>query len=94
MKTEKINTRFMQGNKDIDCEIFDIMIDNYGHEKVLLENDINFEDAIYSNGFIHAIENGLIPTLELISSIESKRPQEYHHIIINDECYIMYFISN
>jgi len=91
MKTRQVNTRFMQGNLDVECEIFDIMVNEYGMSEVC-NSGINFEDAIYSNRFIEAIENGSIPCLELVDNSEMIRGEkEYHHVIIDDVCYKMYF---
>jgi len=90
MKTQKKYTRFMEGNKDVDGEIIDLLYNYYG--KTFFECDIDFDNAIYSNGFIHAIENNLIPEIDsMIPSFESKINKEYHHLIINNECYILYF---
>jgi len=84
-----INTRFMQGNKDNEGIVLDVLLNAYGKAAIL--SDIDFDNAIYSNGFISAIENGLIPELNTIPSYLPKKDKEYHHIIINDECFIMYF---
>lgn len=93
MKTQRVNTRFMQGNKDVDGIIFDILVEEYGM-KAFLESNFDTDNAIYSNGFISAIEKGLIPSLEL-NSTDSHRyhneNEEYHHVIINDECFNVYF---
>lgn len=93
MNTQKINTRFMQGNKDIDGEVFDLLVDEYGMMEVI-ESNFDTDNAIYSNGFVKAIEEGKIPTLELHNT-DSHRMfnelEEYHHVIINDECYNVYF---
>lgn len=93
MNTIKVNTRFMQGNKDVDCVIFDILVEEYGQEAVLL-SDFDTDNAIYSNGFIKAIEAGKIPTLELYNTDSyrfNNALTEYHHVIINDNCYNVYF---
>ncbi len=91
MKTRKTTTRFMNGNIDVDGEILDILTAEYGMA-VAMECEINFDDAIYSDGFVHAIESGLIPQIDTISkSFERKKEGEYHHLIYNDECYVIYF---
>ena len=85
----KVNTRFMSGNKDNEGVVFNVLMNAYGKGAIL--SDIDFDNAIYSNGFVSAIESGLIPELEIIPSFMPKKDKEYHHVIINDECYIMYF---
>ena len=90
MKTLKVNTRFMQGNKDLEGVIIDALIENCGHESVLM-SDFDFDEAIYSDGFINAIEKGLKPTMNITESFNAKGNEEYHHVIINDTCYVMYF---
>jgi hypothetical protein len=92
MKLAQVNTRFMQGNKDIDGVVADIMIEKYGFQEVIINSGIDFDNAIYSNGFISAIKEGLVPEPKLIE-IPSlvKGSVEFHHVIIGDECYAMYF---
>lgn len=93
MKTRKAHTRFMIGNIDLDGEIFHILINEYGQKKVLL-SEFDTDDAIYSDGFISAIEAGKTPTLELHSTDSHRfhnELKEYHHAIINDKCYNVYF---
>ena len=83
----------MQGN--IDCEdlIFDILVQEHGLNEVCC-SEFDTDNAIYSDGFIHAIEEGKIPMLKLHPT-DSHRfhndLEEYHHVIINDECYNVYF---
>lgn len=83
----------MNGNIDLDGVIFDILVDNYGMKTVVF-SDFDTDNAIYSDGFIQAINAGKIPTLEL-KDTDSHRfyseLEEYHHVIINDECYNVYF---
>ena len=86
MKTRKTNTRFMVGNIDVEGTIFDIFVNEYGMNEVV-NSGIDFDNAIYSDGFISAIENGWLPKLQLKSSIV--KCGEYHHVIIENECYIM-----
>jgi hypothetical protein len=93
IKTRNIKTPRMAGNIDLDGCIFDILVENYGQQKVLL-SDFDTDKAIYSNGFISAVERGLIPTLDLFDT-DSYRAynelEEYHHVIIGDRCYNVYF---
>lgn len=93
MKTKEINTRSMQGLKDVDGEIFNILCSHYSMDEIF-ESKIADEDAIYSRGFINAIEMGLIPTLEVVSNHALKGDIEYHHFILNDECYCALFTNN
>ena len=93
IKIRKINTQFMSGNIDLDGCIFDILVENYGQQKVLL-SDFDTDKAIYSDGFISAIEKGLIPTLDLFDTDSHRfynELKEYHHVIIGDRCYNVYF---
>ena len=76
----------MNGNLDVDGVIFDLFVNEYGMWAVC-NSGISFDEAIYSDGFISAIENGWMPKLELKSS--TQRINEYHHVIINGECYSM-----
>lgn len=81
----------MWGNDDVEGVILDILIQEYDHKRVIF-HEIDFSDAIYSNGFISAIERGAIPQIEGIHpSYQRKREGEYHHLIFNDECYCVYF---
>lgn len=89
MKTTKVHTRFMDGNKT--TEVFDILSEHYGMN-VVCNHKIDYEAAIFSNGFINAIEDGLIPILgSEHESFKQKQDKEYHHFILNDECYVVYF---
>lgn len=93
METRKVETRFMSGNIDLDGVIFDTLISEHGHAAVF-SSDFDTDNAIYSDGFIRAIKNGMIPMLELHTT-DSHRFlndfEEYHHVIINDECFNVYF---
>jgi len=95
LNTRKQETRFMNGNIDLDAVIFDILVEEHGM-KAVIESNFDTDNAIYSDGFIKAIENGLVPCLEL-NNTDSHRFthdfSEYHHVIINDECYNVYFKS-
>ena len=90
METRKANTRFMNGNIDVEGVIFDLLVDNYGMSEVC-NSIISFDEAIYSDGFILAIENGKIPELGIVENCKKNTSKEYHHVIYNDECYVMYF---
>lgn len=83
----------MMGNIDLDGVILDILISEYG-QKTVLFSDFDTDNAIYSNGFISAIESGKIPMLELHPTDSHRfyhEDNEYHHVIINDECFNVYF---
>lgn len=94
MVTKKVNTRFMEGNIDIDGIIFDIVCDSIGMQAAM-NIDFDFDNAIYSNGFISAINNGLIPNFSTIkmsnSTCNNQNDTEYHHVIVGDNCYVVYF---
>ncbi len=91
MKTIKKQTRFMNGNIDVEGQIYDILVSEYGINEVM-SLGIDFDSAIYSDGFINAINNGLVPSIENIhESFSGKLDKEYHHIIIDDKCFVMYF---
>ena len=92
IQTKKIETRFMSGNLDVNQEIFDIMVEYHGQYEVCM-NGFEMDNAIYSNGFINAVEDGKIPMLTLHSTLTRSEGNltEYHHVIINDECYNVFF---
>ena len=91
MKTRKTETRFMSGNIDLEGEVMDILLENYSREEVY--SSMFFEDDIvFSDGFVSAIENGKVPQLDKIyESFEGKIGEEYHHFVLNDKCYVVYF---
>jgi len=94
--TTQQSTRFMRGNLDIENVINDILIDAHGCSEVY-SSDFDTDNAIYSNGFIDAIEEGKIPMLELHNTDSHRfynELEEYHHVIINDECFNVYFKAN
>lgn len=96
MKVRKTQTRFMNGNIDVDGIVADILTDNHG-QKAFLTSDFDTDNAIYSDGFIKAIESGLIPCLELLPTDSHRfynENEEYHHVIINDVCYNVHFKEN
>lgn len=90
MNTIRVNTRFMQGNKT--DEIFDLLADYYGMGAVC-SDEIDWCEAIFSDGFILAIKSGLIPILgsQEVSFGARNSDVEFHHIIYNEECYKIYF---
>lgn len=91
MRTRKVKTRFMNANVDVDGDIANLLIAEYGMIEVL-NCGIDFDEAFYSDGFIYAIEEGKIPTLNSIcESFLGKKHGEYHHLIHEDKCYVMYF---
>ena len=89
MKTQEVHTQLMIGYKDIEGVIYNLLCDTYGCVSVF-ESNFDTDNAIYSANFISAIENGLIPELELVDN-SVKREQEYHHVLINGECFRAYF---
>ena len=95
LNTLKKQTRFMNGNIDVDGIIFNILVDAYGMKAVCL-SDFDTDEAIYSDGFILAIKQGKTPTLELTTTGSHRfynDLEEYHHVIIKDNCYNVYFKS-
>jgi len=94
MKTKKVKTRFMEGNIDVDGSVFDVICDKIGIEKAM-NIDFDFDNAIYSNGFISAINSGLVPDFSTIkksnSNSNNQNDTEYHHVIVDDNCYVVYF---
>ena len=90
MKTREINTRFMTGHQDVDGEIMDLLLNEYGTQ--VYDLGISFDECIYSTRFIAAVESGLIPDINRIEPAHAaKKYGEYHHFIYNDECFTMYF---
>lgn len=89
---KKKQVSFMNGNVDLDGLVNDILIETHG-VKAFVESGIDFDNAIYSDGFLDAIEDGLVPTLELHKNTHKAGyiQDEYHHICINGDCYKMYF---
>ena len=80
----------MQGNLDAHSDIYNEIRSHY-ENKVFFESVFAEDDIIYSDGFVHAIEMGLFPELEIHESFLAKRDQEYHHLIVKDKCYVAYF---
>lgn len=93
VNTRKASARFMNGNIDLDGVILDILADEYGMSEVC-NSEFDPSSAIYSDGFIKAIEEGKTPTLDLHPTDSHRfnnELSEYHHVIINNECYNVYF---
>ena len=91
MEFRKVSTRFMDANKDVNAVVLNVLIDYYGMSAVF-NSEFDWEECLYSNGFVHAIQQGLVPVLGTESeSFKPKRDGEYHHFISNDECYVVYF---
>ena len=89
MEIQKVKTRSMDANR---TEIvFDILVEKYGMDKVCFD-EIDWLEALFSNGFMLAIKEGLTPELGSHKlSGESKYCGEYHHLISNEICYVIYF---
>ena len=92
---KKVQTRFMSANQDTESIIFDLMADTYGMSETC-NNDFDYSDALFSDGFVLAIEmDQMIPVLGSEIKVEDwdKRHggREYHHAILNDECYVVFF---
>lgn len=91
MRTETTNcsTRFMNGKKI--SNIIDILSEDYSMCEIF-GCGIDFEEAVYSLGFVNALEEGLVPDLSRIyPSFAPVYDGEYHHLVYNDECYEVYF---
>ena len=80
----------MHGNMDIYGDIYNEIRSHYENE-VFFESVFAKEDIIYSDGFVNAISMGLFPELQIHESFLAKRDQEYHHLIINEKCFVAYF---
>jgi len=97
VETRRVKKEFMfYGQIDVYGDIQDLVKSTYGKENfydTLWESD----DIVYSENFIAAIERDQIPSLKLYPNHEARIacPEgfspEYHHVIINGECYICYF---
>lgn len=76
-------------------EVFDILADEYGMGAAC-SSKIDWCEALFSNGFILAIENNMIPVLgtEKVSDYTNRNGEEFHHFLYNDECYVIYFKEN
>ena len=87
----KVSTRFMDANQDVNNIIFDALTDKYSMSEVC-NHEFDYCDALFSNGFVSAVSDGRLPILgtEQLSFV-AKKKGEYHHVIFNDECYVVYF---
>ena len=91
MRTETTDfaTRFMNGKKI--NNIIDILSEDYSMGEIF-SCDIDFDEAVFSMGFVAALEEGRMPDLSRIyPSFAPVYDGEYHHLIYNDECYSVYF---
>jgi Ran GTPase-activating protein (RanGAP) involved in mRNA processing and transport len=89
----KINTRFMSGNKIKNFTLWEFT-DMTQIE--MMEFPYDLESAIISDNFLKALQENKIPDFTTIKESNTFHNansinQEYHHIIINDICYIVYF---
>lgn len=92
---KKAATRFMNANQDTEGVVFDLMTEHYGMSETC-NNDFDYCEALFSDGFVLAIRmDDMIPVLGSEIKIEEwdKRHggREYHHAILNDECYVVFF---
>jgi len=91
---KKVETRFMRANKDEETLVFDSLVEENGMSEVC-NNKFCYEDALFSNGFVDAFEDGSLPILgsEIKAEDWDKRHcgKEYHYAILNDECYVIFF---
>lgn len=92
IEVRKVKTRFMNGNLDVNGDIYDYLRGEYGMAD-MIKNHVDHSEAIYSDGFVNAFNNGRMPILgsEVLSFEPHKRDDEYHHVIVGDNCYRMYF---
>ena len=68
------------------CDLDNVIIELNASELPIMDGSSKY--------FVEAIENGSIPCLELVDNSEMIRGEkEYHHVIIDDVCYKMYFNS-
>jgi hypothetical protein len=91
MKTIEIYIKGSRFYEDLECFIDELLTNEYGYDAVM-NFEIDFCDALYSSGFIFAINEGGIPRIEKIQlSGAALRGGEYHHLYYNDTCYVVYF---
>lgn len=89
METRQINTQFMRANKT--DEVFDMLVDEHGMG-IMCNHEIDYNEALFSNGFIYACENGMTPILgSHQDTFENKGDEEYHHMIFDGVCYNVFF---
>jgi hypothetical protein len=89
MTRQYIPTRFMRATKTSD--VFEALVEEHGMGLVCAHG-VDYESALFSEGFMHAIDSGRLPILgtERANS-DMKMDQEYHHMIVNGECLVAYF---
>ena len=68
MKTREIYIKGSRFYKDLECFIDELLTNEYGYDAVM-NCEIDFCDALYSSGFISAIDKGGIPRIEGIQSV-------------------------
>jgi|JI6StandDraft_1071083.scaffolds.fasta_scaffold541844_1 hypothetical protein len=91
MSRQSIATRFMRATRTAD--VFDALVDEHGMG-VVCADEIAYDEALFSNGFLSAVDAGRLPILgSHRPSFESKMDQEYHHMIVGDECFAVYFTA-
>ena len=94
IQVRKVKKDFMIGNIDVDNTIYnDVLLQNYSYTE-LNDNGWMTDDIIYSDGFISAIERGLIPALKKFDTDSHRfynELEEYHHAIIDGVCRNIYF---
>jgi len=71
-------------------EVFEAMEEHYGMA-AMCADEFDYEEAAFSAGFIHAVKQGRIPVLGSHLEFHDGRAQEYHHAILGDVCYTIYF---
>jgi hypothetical protein len=90
----KVNTRFMDANKDNDGFIANLLADEHGMG-VVCNHEFDYFDALFSNGFVRAISDGKMPIIGTEAPNHlPKRNTEYHHVIFGEECYVVYFTGD
>jgi hypothetical protein len=90
MTTEKVHTDYMVGNRT--SEVFELMTEKYDWSE-MCNHHIDYDQAIFSDGFISAIKRGQLPILgtEKESGTNLHGGKEYHHLISDGVCYVVYF---
>ncbi len=71
-------------------EVFEAMEAHYGMA-AMCADEFDYEEAAFSAGFIHAVKQGRMPVLGSQVEFHDGRAQEYHHAILGDVCYTIYF---
>ena len=70
--------------------VFAAMEGHYGMG-AMCSDSFDYEEAAFSAGFIHAVKQGRLPILGSEVEFHDGRAQEYHHAILGDTCYTIYF---